>query len=83
MGDPYDGLLVGRDAAPVEERPAAPMRLGLEEETDPGGDVTHEQIRREWDARLTRDVAAHVVTPAELEEARLELEQGAPWAQSL
>ncbi len=79
----HEGQLVGFDPVPVELRPVAPLRLAPEEEADISGDVAHEQVRREWDGRLARDIAAHVVTQAELDEARTELEQGAPWAQSL
>jgi len=52
-------------------------------EADTGDDVPHEQVMWEWDERLARDIAARVVTLAALKEAWAELEQGAPWAQSL
>ncbi len=78
----HEGQLVGFDPVPVELRPVAPPRLAPEEEEDFSSDVAHEQVRREWDERLARDIAAHVVTQAEVDRARTELEQGAPWAQS-
>ena len=53
------------------------------EEADTADDVTHEQVRRKWNERLARDIAARVVTLAALEEAWAELEQGTLWAQSL
>ncbi len=79
----HEGQLVGFDLAPVALRPATSPRLAPAEEADTSEDVAHEQVRREWDERLTRDIATHVVTQAELDGARTELEQGAPWAQSL
>ena len=69
------GQLVGFDPVPVKLRPVAPPRLTPTEEADAREDVAHEQVMREWDDRLAGDIAAGIVTRADMEQAR---EQGAP-----
>ena len=79
----HEGQLVGFDPVPMELRPVAPPRLTPAEEADARGDVPQEQVLREWSERMARDIAAGIFTQADLQQAREELEQGAPWAQSL
>jgi antitoxin component of MazEF toxin-antitoxin module len=79
----HEGQLVGFDPVPMELRPVAPPRLAPTEEANASEDVPHEQVMREWDERLSSDIAAGIVTRADVEQAREDLEQGAPWAQSL
>lgn len=79
----HEGQMVGFEPVPVELRPVAPPRLDPEEESDTSGDVPHEQVMRELEARMAADLAAGVVTEAELARARAEIEQGAPWTRSL
>ena len=79
----HEGQLVGFDPVPVELRPVAPPRLEPDAEADTNGDVPHEQIVRELDERLARALATGVVSQADLEHARTELEHDASWARSL
>lgn len=78
-----EGQLVGFEPVPMELRPVAPARLTRDEEVDTTGDLLHAQVVRELSERLERDMAAGIVDQAELEQARHEIEQGAPWTHSL
>jgi antitoxin component of MazEF toxin-antitoxin module len=77
------GQLVGFDPVPLELRPVAPPRLAPDEEADTSGDAPHEQVVRELEERVARDIAAGLVDRSALERAREDIEQGAAWTQSL
>jgi hypothetical protein len=78
-----EGQLVGFKPVPLEVRPVAPPRLSPDEEADTSGDVPHEQVMRELEERVARDVAAGLVDRAEMEQAREDIEQDAAWTRSL
>ena len=79
----HEGQLVGFEPVPMELRPVAPARLAPAEEADTSGDMSQAQMMREWSERVARDVAAGLITQADVDQARAELDQDAPWARSL
>ncbi len=78
----HEGQLVGFEPVPMELRPVSPPRLTPDEEADTTGDVPQAQVIRDWDERIERDIAAGLVTHADLEQAQAELAHGAAWHQS-
>ena len=78
-----EGQLVGFEPVPLALRPVAPPRLSPDEEADTSGGVPHEQVMRELEERVARDVAAGLVERAEMEQAREDIEQDAAWTRSL